>query len=126
IRVANEIGAGNGNSAKFAVKVSVFNSLVVGFVFFLVIIAFPDKIAMIFTSSSSVISMVEGLALLLAITILFNCIQPIFQGIWAGMICGTMIQTLILTIVTIRYPWGKEANVHRLDQPHATKKNNTT
>ncbi|KAL0313951.1 UNVERIFIED_CONTAM: protein DETOXIFICATION 27 [Sesamum angustifolium] len=81
IRVANEIGAGNGNSAKFAAKVSVFNSLVVGFVFFLVIIAFPGKIAMIFTSSSSVISMVEGLALLLAITILFNCIQRFFQGV---------------------------------------------
>ncbi|KAL0361684.1 UNVERIFIED_CONTAM: protein DETOXIFICATION 27 [Sesamum radiatum] len=84
IRVANEIGAGNGNSAKFAAKVSVFNSLVVGFVFFLVIIAFPDKIAMIFTSSTSVISMVEGLALLLAITILFNCIQPILSGIAVG------------------------------------------
>ncbi|KAK4428552.1 protein DETOXIFICATION 27 [Sesamum alatum] len=84
IRVANEIGAGNGNSAKFAAKVSVFNSLVVGFVFFLVIIAFPDKIAMIFTSSSSVISMVEGLALLLAITILFNCIQPILSGVAVG------------------------------------------
>ncbi|KAL0352419.1 UNVERIFIED_CONTAM: protein DETOXIFICATION 27, partial [Sesamum calycinum] len=86
IRVANEIGAGNGNSAKFAAKVSVFNSLVVGFVFFLVIIAFPGKIAMIFTSSSSVISMVEGLALLLAITILFNCIQPILSGVAVG--CG--------------------------------------
>ncbi|KAI3465157.1 hypothetical protein Pfo_021820 [Paulownia fortunei] len=83
IRVAYEIGAGNGNSAKFAATVSVCNSLVVAFVFFL-IIAFPDKIAMIFTSSSSVISMVEGLALLLAITILFNCVQPILSGVAVG------------------------------------------
>lgn len=80
IRVAYEIGAGNEKSAKFAAKVSVFNSLVIGFVFFLIIIAFPDKIAKIFTSSSPVVSMVEGLALLLAVTILFNCIQPILSG----------------------------------------------
>lgn len=80
IRVAYEIGAGNENSAKFAAKVSVFNSLLVGFVFFIIIIAFPDKMAMIFVSSSSVISMVEELAWLLAITILFNSIQPILSG----------------------------------------------
>ncbi|KAL8523421.1 hypothetical protein ACS0TY_013396 [Phlomoides rotata] len=84
IRVAYEIGAGNEKSAKFAAKVSVFNSLVIGFVFFLIIIAFPDKIAMIFSSSSSVVSMVEGLAFLLAITILFNCVQPILSGVAVG------------------------------------------
>ncbi|KAL8514034.1 hypothetical protein ACS0TY_013230 [Phlomoides rotata] len=84
IRVAYEIGSGNEKSAKFAAKVSVFNSLVIGFVFFLIIIAFPDKIAMIFSSSSSVVSMVEGLAFLLAITILFNCVQPILSGVAVG------------------------------------------
>lgn len=84
IRVAYEIGAGNENSAKFAAKVSVFNSLLIGFLFFIIIIAFPDKIAMIFVSSSSVISMVEELALLLATTILFNCIQPILSGVAVG------------------------------------------
>ncbi|XP_042011403.1 protein DETOXIFICATION 27-like isoform X1 [Salvia splendens] len=84
IRVACEIGAGNENSAKLAAKVSVFNSLLIGFLFFGIIMAFPDKIAMIFVSSSSVISMVEELASLLAITILFNCIQPILSGVAVG------------------------------------------
>ncbi|KAL7154791.1 hypothetical protein ABFS83_03G026600 [Erythranthe nasuta] len=84
IRVACEIGAGNVNSAKFAAKVSVLNSLLVGLLFFLIIIAFPDKVALIFTSSSFVISFVEELAFLLAITILFNCIQPILSGVAVG------------------------------------------
>ncbi|KAG6400264.1 hypothetical protein SASPL_137089 [Salvia splendens] len=84
IRVACEIGAGNENSAKLAAKVSVLNSLLIGFLFFVIIMAFPDKIAMIFVSSSSVISMVEELASLLAITILFNCIQPILSGVAVG------------------------------------------
>ncbi|KAH6758993.1 MATE efflux family protein [Perilla frutescens var. frutescens] len=84
IRVAYEIGAGNQNSAKLAAKVSVFNSLLIGFAFFIIIIVFPDKIAMIFVSSSSVISMVKELALLLATTILFNCIQPILSGVAVG------------------------------------------
>ncbi|KAK4489944.1 hypothetical protein RD792_000596 [Penstemon davidsonii] len=84
VRVANEIGAGNGNSAKFAAKISVCNSLIIGLVFFSIVISVPDKIAMIFTSSLSVITMVEELAMLLAITILSNCIQPILSGVAVG------------------------------------------
>ncbi|XP_057794564.1 protein DETOXIFICATION 27-like isoform X2 [Salvia miltiorrhiza] len=96
IRVACEIGAGNENSAKLAAKVSVFNSLMIGFLFFVIIIAFPEKIAMIFVSSSSVISMVEELALLLAITILFNCIQPILSGVAVG--CGWQVWVAYVNI----------------------------
>ncbi|KAK7351209.1 hypothetical protein VNO77_10490 [Canavalia gladiata] len=59
VRVANELGAGNAKGAKFATVVSV---------------------------SSSVIQMVNELAILLAFTILLNCIQPILSGVAVG--CG--------------------------------------
>ncbi|KAG8632870.1 protein DETOXIFICATION 27-like isoform X5 [Manihot esculenta] len=84
VRVANELGAGNAKGAKFATKVSVLTSLAVGFFFWLIVIAFPEKLAMIFTSSSSIISMVKDLAVLLSFTILLNCIQPVLSGVAVG------------------------------------------
>ncbi|KAH9690537.1 protein DETOXIFICATION 27 [Citrus sinensis] len=86
VRVANELGAGNANGAKFAAIVSVLNSLLVGLCFLSIIIATPEKLAMIFTSSSAVITMVNELAILLALTILLNCIQPVLTGVAVG--CG--------------------------------------
>lgn len=80
VRVANELGAGNAKGAKFATIVSLLTSLVVGLLFWSIVIAFPEKLAMIFTSSSFVILMVNELAVLLAFTILLNCIQPVLSG----------------------------------------------
>ncbi|KAJ1424718.1 Multi antimicrobial extrusion protein [Sesbania bispinosa] len=84
VRVANELGAGNAKGAKFATMVSVVNTVLVGFIFWLIIVAFNEKLALIFTSSSSVIKMVNELAMLLAFTILLNCIQPVLSGVAIG------------------------------------------
>ncbi|GAV83241.1 MatE domain-containing protein [Cephalotus follicularis] len=84
VRVANELGAGNAKGAKFAATVSVLNSLVVGLFFSSIIVAFHQNLALIFTSSSSVNTMVNELAILLAFTILLNCIQPVLSGVAVG------------------------------------------
>ncbi|KAL5558574.1 hypothetical protein UlMin_034785 [Ulmus minor] len=84
VRVANELGAGNAKGAKFATTVSVFTSLSVGLIFWLIIIAFHEKLAMIFTSTIPVIAMVNELSFLLAFTILLNCIQPVLSGMAVG------------------------------------------
>ncbi|BFG19370.1 hypothetical protein CerSpe_056440 [Prunus speciosa] len=84
VRVANELGAGNTKAAKFAITVAVLTSLAVGLLFWLIIIAFNEKLAMIFTSSSPVITMVNDLSVLLAFTILLNCIQPVLSGVAVG------------------------------------------
>lgn len=80
VRVANELGAGNAESAKFATIVCVFTSLFVGLLFWVLILAIPDQLAMIFTSTTSVITMVKELSILLSFTILLNCIQPVLSG----------------------------------------------
>ncbi|KAE9457378.1 hypothetical protein C3L33_10717, partial [Rhododendron williamsianum] len=136
VRVANELGAGNAEGAKFASIVCVFTSLLVGILFWVLILAIPDKLAMIFTSTTSVITMVKQLSVLLSFTVLLNCIQPVLsgsyyivgvplglvmgwfldfgieirtlQGIWCGMISGTVVQTLILTFITVRCKWEKQ------------------
>ncbi|XP_021284355.1 protein DETOXIFICATION 27-like [Herrania umbratica] len=84
VRVANELGAGSAKGVKFATIVSVITSLAVGFFFWSIIMAFHEKLAMIFTSSSPVIAMVNKFSTLLAFTILLNCIQPVLSGVAVG------------------------------------------
>ncbi|KAJ6730303.1 PROTEIN DETOXIFICATION [Salix viminalis] len=136
VRVSNELGAGNGKGAKFATIVSVVQSSIVGLIFCLLIMLLHNKIALIVTSSSSVIHEVDSLAFLLAITILLNSVQPVLsgvavgsrmassgwvfklgvKGIWSGMIFGgTAVQTVILVIMTVRSDWDKEAEKARIN-----------
>ncbi|GAB4861311.1 Protein DETOXIFICATION 27 [Ancistrocladus abbreviatus] len=84
VRVANELGAGNGKAAKFATQVSAFQSTIIGLFFSILIIVLHDKFAFIFTNSSSVIKEVDKLAILLAISILLNSIQPVLSGVAVG------------------------------------------
>ncbi|XP_004501679.1 protein DETOXIFICATION 27-like [Cicer arietinum] len=84
VRVANELGAGNGKSAKFATQVSVVQSTVIGLLFCILIIIFHRQFAYIFTSSTSVLQEVDGMSILLALTILLNSIQPILSGVAVG------------------------------------------
>ncbi|XP_022951012.1 protein DETOXIFICATION 27-like [Cucurbita moschata] len=84
VRVANELGAGNGKGAKFATIVAVAQSTVIGVVICVVIMILHDKIALIFTTSSSVVEAVGTLSSLLAITILLNSIQPVLSGVAVG------------------------------------------
>ncbi|GAV83242.1 LOW QUALITY PROTEIN: MatE domain-containing protein, partial [Cephalotus follicularis] len=84
VRVANELGAGNGAAAKFATKVSVVQSTIIGLFFCALVMLLRDKVALIFTSSSDVLAEVDKLSYLLGITILLNSIQPVLSGVAVG------------------------------------------
>ncbi|XP_021284686.1 protein DETOXIFICATION 27-like [Herrania umbratica] len=84
VRVANELGAGNGQGAKFATKVSVVQSTIIGLFFCVLIFIFRDKVALIFTSSSDVLKEVDKLSYLLGVTILLNSVQPVLSGVAIG------------------------------------------
>nr|XP_043637537.1 protein DETOXIFICATION 27-like [Erigeron canadensis] len=84
VRVANELGAGNGKGAKFAMIVSVTTSTVIGLFFCLLIMLFHNELALIFTSSEPVLKAVSKLSLLLAFTILLNSVQPVLSGVAVG------------------------------------------
>ncbi|GMP45823.1 hypothetical protein CsSME_00014202 [Camellia sinensis var. sinensis] len=84
VRVANELGAGNGKAAKFASIVSVVQSTIIGLIFCALIMIFHHQIALIFTSSSVVLDAVDDLSVLLAVTILLNSIQPVLSGVAVG------------------------------------------
>ncbi|KAL6526409.1 Protein DETOXIFICATION 27 [Orobanche hederae] len=84
VRVANELGAGNGKGAKFATIVSVTQSIVIGLIFWLLIMFSHNELALIFTSSKIVLEAVSKLSLLLALTVLLNSVQPILSGVAVG------------------------------------------
>ncbi|XVF61543.1 hypothetical protein PTKIN_Ptkin08bG0138100 [Pterospermum kingtungense] len=84
VRVANELGAGNGRGAKFATTVSVVTSIIIGIFFWILIMIFHDKFAFIFSTSEPVLKAVSKLSLLLAFTILLNSVQPILSGVAVG------------------------------------------
>ncbi|KAI3820249.1 hypothetical protein L1987_07793 [Smallanthus sonchifolius] len=96
VRVANKLGAGNAKGAIFATKISLLTSIIIGLFFCAIILAFPDKLAMIFTSNDTVISMVNELSVLLSLTVLFSCIQPVFTGVALG--CGWQSQVAIVNL----------------------------
>ncbi|CAD5186345.1 unnamed protein product [Musa acuminata subsp. malaccensis] len=84
VRVAIELGAGNSRGAKFATGVSAVTSTVIGLFTCCLIVAFHDKLALIFSSSTVVLNAVDKLSLLLATAILLNSIQPILSGVAVG------------------------------------------
>ena len=80
VRVANELGAGNGKAARFSTVVSVIQSSVIGIFFCVLIMILRDKYAYLFTSTTEVLEEVDKLTVLLAATILLNSVQPILSG----------------------------------------------
>ncbi|KAK2428063.1 protein DETOXIFICATION [Trifolium repens] len=84
VRVANELGAGNGEAAKFASAVSVATSIIISVFFCLLIMIFHRQFGYLFTSSELVIEEVNKLSPLLGFTILLNSVQPILSGVAIG------------------------------------------
>ncbi|KAL2945689.1 hypothetical protein AAZX31_U036900 [Glycine max] len=84
VRVANELGAGNGKGAKFASMVSVVTSIIISIFFWLLIMVFRRKLAYLFSSSEVVIKEVDKLSPFLGVTILLNSVQPVLSGVAVG------------------------------------------
>ncbi|KAL6656166.1 hypothetical protein ACP70R_006992 [Stipagrostis hirtigluma subsp. patula] len=84
VRVANELGAGNGQGARFAAFVSTITSFFIGLIISLLALIFHDKLAIIFSSSEAVIHAVDDISVLLALTILLNGVQPVLSGVAIG------------------------------------------
>ena len=80
VRVANELGAGNGKGARFAMIISVTQSLIIGIIFSVLVVLLRDQIGWIFSSSETITKAVTDLSILLAFTILLNSVQPVLSG----------------------------------------------
>ncbi|KAL0304294.1 UNVERIFIED_CONTAM: protein DETOXIFICATION 35 [Sesamum radiatum] len=84
VRVSNELGLGHARATKYSVYVTVFQSLLIGIVCMIVILASRDYIAVIFTDSENMRQAVSQLSGLLGITMLLNSVQPVISGVAIG------------------------------------------
>lgn len=84
VRVSNELGAGNAQIAKFAVKVVSATSVSIGVVCMAVVFATRDYFPYLFTSSEAVAEETTNLAILLGVTVLLNSLQPVLSGVAVG------------------------------------------
>ncbi|KAL0400724.1 UNVERIFIED_CONTAM: protein DETOXIFICATION 35 [Sesamum latifolium] len=84
VRVSNELGLGHARATKYSVYMTVFQSLLIGIVCMIVILAARDYIAVIFTDSENMRQAVSHLSGLLGITMLLNSVQPVISGVAIG------------------------------------------
>lgn len=84
VRVSNELGMGRPLAAKYSVYTTVFQSLLIGIFFSVVVLITKDYFAVIFTSSEEVQRAVSHLAYLLGITMILNSVQPVISGVAIG------------------------------------------
>ncbi|KAA8519022.1 hypothetical protein F0562_016204 [Nyssa sinensis] len=81
VRVSNELGRGNAKAVKFAIKVVLSTSVIIGLFFFILCLVFGHNIAYLFTSSEEVAETVATLSVPLAFTLLLNSIQPVLTAV---------------------------------------------
>ncbi|XP_043718169.1 protein DETOXIFICATION 24-like [Telopea speciosissima] len=84
VRVANELGRGDAEAAKFSIIVNLSTTVSLGVVFSVLFLVFNHVIAYAFTSSTEVAKAVSSLASLLSLAALLNSIQPVLSGVAVG------------------------------------------
>ncbi|KAK6918351.1 Multi antimicrobial extrusion protein [Dillenia turbinata] len=81
VRVSNELGSGHPRAAKYAVVVTVVESLLIGICSMTVVLATKNYFSVIFTDSKVMQHAVAHLAHLLGITMVLNSVQPVISGV---------------------------------------------
>ncbi|XP_028761388.1 protein DETOXIFICATION 21-like [Neltuma alba] len=84
VRVANELGRGSSNAAKFSIVVTVLTSLAIGFMLFLLFLFLRERIAYMFIPNPEVAEAVGHLSPLLSVSMLLNSVQPVLSGVSIG------------------------------------------
>ncbi|KAL0383353.1 UNVERIFIED_CONTAM: protein DETOXIFICATION 24 [Sesamum calycinum] len=97
VRVANELGRGDSKAVKFAIKVLLSTSVLIGLLCWIICVVFGNKIGYLFSSDEEVVKTVADLSLLLAFSMLFNSIYPVFSGVAVG--AGLQATVAIVNVV---------------------------
>ncbi|XP_022887084.1 protein DETOXIFICATION 35-like [Olea europaea var. sylvestris] len=84
VRVSNELGLGRPRATKYCVYVTVFQSLLIGIICMIIVLATRNYLGLIYTNSENLIRAVAHLSGLLGITMLLNSVQPVISGVAIG------------------------------------------
>ncbi|XP_051137911.1 protein DETOXIFICATION 35-like [Andrographis paniculata] len=115
VRVSNELGLGRPRAAKYSVYVTIFQSLLIGILCMIVILATRNYFAIIFTDSETMQRAVYNLSALLGITMLLNSIQPVISGVaigggWQGIVAYINLGSYYIFGLPLGYILGYVAN----------------
>ena len=80
VRVSNELGAAHPRTAKFSLVVAVVTSFFIGLFLSAILIATRNEYPSLFSSDTSVETLVEELTPILAFCIVINNVQPVLSG----------------------------------------------
>ncbi|RDX58240.1 Protein DETOXIFICATION 35, partial [Mucuna pruriens] len=116
VRVSNELGLGHPRAAKYSVYVTVFQSLLLGVLFMVLILVTKDYYAIIFTSSKVLHQAVGKLGFLLAVTMILNSVQPVISGVavgggWQALVAYINIGCYYLFGLPLGFLLGYKANM---------------
>ncbi|XP_050220706.1 protein DETOXIFICATION 24-like isoform X2 [Mercurialis annua] len=84
VRVANELGRGSAEAAKYAIKVALSTTICIGLSFSILCLVFGRQLPYLFTDEKQVAQTVSSLSVLLAVSVLLNSVQAILSGIAVG------------------------------------------
>ncbi|KAL2227057.1 protein DETOXIFICATION 35 [Sesamum indicum] len=84
VRVSNELGLGHPRATKYSVYVTVFQSLLIGILCMIIVLATRNHFSIIFTDSKDMQQAVAHLSGLLGITMVLNSVQPVISGVAVG------------------------------------------
>ncbi|KAL6533214.1 Protein DETOXIFICATION 35 [Orobanche minor] len=84
VRVSNELGMGHPRAARYSVYVTLFQSLLIGILCMIIVLATRNHFSIIFSDSEDMRRAVAQLSGFLGITMLLNSIQPVISGVAIG------------------------------------------
>ncbi|KAK4363049.1 hypothetical protein RND71_018290 [Anisodus tanguticus] len=116
VRVSNELGLGRPRATKYSVYITVFQSLLIGILCMIFVLAVRNHLAILFTNSKDLIRAVADLAWLLGITMVLNSVQPVISGVaigggWQGLVAYINLGSYYVFGIPLGYTLGYVANL---------------
>lgn len=115
VRVSNELGLGRPRATKYSVCATVFQSLLIGILCMILVLAVRNHLAILFTNSKDLQRAVADLAWLLGITMVLNSVQPVISGVaigggWQGLVAYINLGSYYVFGIPLGYTLGYVAN----------------
>ncbi|XP_022863769.1 protein DETOXIFICATION 35-like isoform X1 [Olea europaea var. sylvestris] len=115
VRVSNELGFGHPRVIKYSVYVTVFQSLLIGILCMIIVLATRNYLGLIYTHSETMLRAVSHLSILLGSTMLLNSVQPVISGVaigggWQTLVAYINLACYYLFGIPLGYVLGYVAN----------------
>ncbi|PON66294.1 Multi antimicrobial extrusion protein [Parasponia andersonii] len=112
VRVSNELGRGNAMAAKFAIKVILGTSILLGLVFWILCLVFGRvAIGAGLQGTVAIVNILCYYIIGIPLGVVLAYVAHLqVKGLWIGMLCGVVAQTISLIFITYKTDWEGQVN----------------